>query len=121
LGWLRKIVELARTTPDISNNIEELTLLKKLVKDIQQQIKVIDGQRKYLTKQQNKFRQKLDNENEDDHRKLTEYEEENKNLNEHLSILEKKLKLIETRLLGVASHTAGPPGSGAKEGGDLKS
>ncbi len=121
MGWLRKIVEIARTTPDVSNNTEEMTLLKKLVSDIQLQIKAIDGHRKYLTKKQNKLRRKLDNENEEDIGKLNEYEEEKKNLNEHWSILEKKLEIIETRLLGLASNNAGPPGSGTREGGEIKS
>lgn len=120
MGWLRKIIEIARTTPDIAGNSSELTLLKRLVEDIKQQIKIIGGERKYLTKKQKKLRQKFDNENEEDIDKLTGYEEENKNLNEHLMILGKKLEIIEARLLGVAKHAAGPPGPRAKDGGDLK-
>ncbi len=106
MGWLKKIIRLARSVPDLSDSATEFTLLQTLVKGIKEQIKIVDSQYKYLTKQQNKFRQKADEGNDDDSRKLAEYQEENKDLQQSRDILEKKLKLIEARLLGMASDTA---------------
>ena len=114
MGWLRKIVDLTRTAPDLSDNSREFVLLKNLFKGVKQQIKIICEQQKYLAKRQNKFRQKFDEANEDDCRKLAKYDEENKNLEMHLDILGKKLNLIESGLLALASENAGPAGSSIK-------
>jgi seryl-tRNA synthetase len=117
LGLWRKISSIIRT----NRSSYEETLTRSLIKDIRWRIKTVERQQKSLSNREDKLRNKLGNEDEDDCKILTEYEEENKNLGEHLGILKKKLEIAKAELEGIVSHITNAPDSDIKKESDLKS
>lgn len=120
MGWFRKIFGLVQNNPNFSRGPAEKNLLKFLINDIQRQIKALENLRKTLNKKEDKLRNKFDEANEDDKRKLAAYEDEIKNLDECLAIFRKKLRLTEAKFEKIILTTSRSPERAIKKDGDLQ-
>ena len=111
MGWIEALSDIFNNTQDSPEKV----LVKSLIRDIELDIRNVEGKHNVNNKKEAKLRKKYDRNDDGDHKFLVACESESKKMVEHMDILKRKLTLAKARLEEIKSREA-PVTKQVKEG-----